>query len=127
MGFHLYAALTLLAALAGTFKFILYPAFFSPLAKIPNAHWSCSFSPLWILWMKWTKQENGQVYKQHMEKGPAVRLAPSLVSFNCFEDGLKTVYNGGFPKPDLYFNGFAVYGYGQDVHAVCRSILMKPC
>ena len=118
MELHLYGALALLAILGWTFKLILYPALFSPLAKIPNAHWSCGFSPLWIVWMKWTKQENCQVYKKHMEKGPAIRLAPNLVSFNCFEDGLKTVYNGGFPKPEFYFNGFAVYGYEQDVHSV---------
>ncbi|PWY63982.1 cytochrome P450 [Aspergillus eucalypticola CBS 122712] len=113
MEFHLYSILTLLATTAGVFRFILYPAFFSPLAKIPNAHWSCSFSPLWILWMKWSKQENREVYKHHMEKGPVVRLGPSLVSVNCFEDGLKRIYHGGFPKPDFYFNGFAVYGTGN--------------
>ena len=111
MEFHLYYAVILLATVAGAYKFFLRPAFFSPLAKIPNAHWSCSFSPLWIYWMRWTEQENREVYKHHMEKGPAVRLGPSLVSLNCFEDGLKMIYQGGFPKPAFYFNGFAVYGY----------------
>ncbi|KAJ5951947.1 cytochrome P450 [Penicillium vulpinum] len=110
---HLYYVIALIAIASGIFKFLLYPAFFSPLAKIPNAHWSCSFSPFWIFWMKWTKQENRQIYNLHMEKGPAVRLGPSLVSVNCYEDGLKRIYLGGFPKPDLYFNGFAVYGTGN--------------
>lgn len=60
--------------------------------------------------MKWTKQENKRIYELHMAKGPAIRLAPNLVSVNCYEDGLKRIYHGGFPKPEFYFNGFAVYG-----------------
>lgn len=110
MELHLYYAIILLGAVAAIFKLIVYPAFFSPLAKIPNAHWSCSFSPIWIFWMKWTKQENSRIYKLHLEKGHAVRLGPGLVSVNCYEDGLKKIYHGGFPKPEFYFNGFAVYG-----------------
>jgi hypothetical protein len=114
MEFHYYGALALFCLSAAIFKFLLYPALFSPLAKIPNAHWSCSFSPIWILWMKWSKQENETIYRLHMEKGPAVRLGPSLVSVNSFEDGLRRIYHGGFPKPEFYYNGFSVYGY------VCR-------
>ncbi|KAJ5798629.1 cytochrome P450 [Penicillium pulvis] len=110
MELHLYFAIILLGTVAAVFKLILYPAFFSPLAKIPNAHWSCSFSPIWIFWMKWTKQENSRIYKLHLEKGHAIRLGPGLVSVNCYEDGLKKIYHGGFPKPEFYFNGFAVYG-----------------
>ncbi|KAL2820122.1 cytochrome P450 [Aspergillus granulosus] len=130
MEFHLYIILAVIGAIAAAHKFILYPAFFSPLAKIPNAHWSCSFSSLWILWMKWTEQENSEVYRHHMEKGPAVRLGPSLVSLNCFEDGVKKIYQGGFPKPNFYFNGFAVYGTGNlftikdnATHAAQKKIL----
>ncbi|KAJ5713042.1 cytochrome P450 [Penicillium malachiteum] len=110
MELHLYYAILLLCATAGLYKFILYPAFLSPLAKVPNAHWSCSFCPIWIYWVKWTKQENSRIYNLHMEKGPAIRLAPNLLSVNSYEDGLKRIYHGGFPKPEFYFNGFAVYG-----------------
>lgn len=46
-----------------------------------------------------------------MEMGPAIRLAPKDVSLNCFEDGLKEIYQGGFPKPRFYFNGFAIYKF----------------
>ncbi|KAB8278900.1 cytochrome P450 [Aspergillus minisclerotigenes] len=110
MELHLYYAIALIGTISLIFKFLLYPAFFSPLAKVPNAHWSCSFSPIWIFWMRWTKQENRRIYELHLAKGPAIRLAPSLVSVNSYEDGLKKIYHGGFPKPDFYFNGFAVYG-----------------
>jgi hypothetical protein len=100
----------LLTSAVTIYKFIVSPAFLSPLAKIPNAHWSCSFSSIWILWMRWTQRENQEVYRHHMAKGVVVRLGPQLLSVNCFEDGLKTIYGGGFPKPSWYFHAFAVYG-----------------
>lgn len=117
---HTYYAIILLCIITALFKFILYPAFFSPLAKIPNAHWSCSFSPVWIFWMKWTKQENSRIYQLHLEKGSTIRIAPSLVSINSY-DGLKKIYHGGFPKPEFYFNGFAVYGY-DSVHSINKPL-----
>jgi hypothetical protein len=91
------------------YRLILYPALLSPLAKVPNAHWSSSISSAWLLWLKWSHQENLTVYKRHMESGPVIRLAPNVLSVNCFEDGLKTIYQGGFPKPVFYFRGFAIY------------------
>jgi hypothetical protein len=92
------------------FKLFLYPAIFSSLARIPNAHWTCGFSSAWFFWVKWTGKENTLVYRAHLTKGPVIRLTPNRVSVNCIEDGLKTIYQGGFPKPKFYFHGFAVYG-----------------
>lgn len=104
--------LALAAALTTAFyKFVVYPAFFSPLAKVPTAHWSCRFSSLWYYYMKWSNQENAIVYGKHMELGSAVRLAPNVLSINCYEGGVKSIYQGGFPKPVFYFRGFAIYGY----------------
>lgn len=105
----IYLASVLVLAI-GFYKFIIYHALLSPLAKIPAAHWSCHFSSTWLLWMKWSGRENREVYKRHMEKGSAVRLGPNIISLNCFDDGLKTVYQGAFPKPSFYWNGFSVYG-----------------
>lgn len=112
MGFHISVGVILVLVLAVLFRYLIYPAFLSPLARIPNAHWSSGFSPAWLLWVKWTHQENRRVYHLHMSKGAAIRLAPNVISINAFEDGIKTIYQGGFPKPpSYYFNGFAVYGY----------------
>lgn len=111
MELYLSFVIAVLGLLAAVFKFILYPAFLSPLAKVPNAHWSCSFCPIWILWMKWTKQENDRIYELHLAHGSAIRLSPNLLSVSSYEDGLKKIYHGGFPKPSFYFNGFSVYGY----------------
>ncbi|PGH15166.1 hypothetical protein AJ79_02531 [Helicocarpus griseus UAMH5409] len=91
-------------------KYIIYPALLSPLAKIPAGHWSAHVSPLWILYLRWTSQENRTVHRLHLKYGPAIRLAPNLLSFNCFEGGLKQIYLGGFPKTEFYWNGFANYG-----------------
>ncbi|KIY02256.1 uncharacterized protein Z520_02394 [Fonsecaea multimorphosa CBS 102226] len=109
MDFHISYLPILIAFIAILYRFILYPAFWSPLAAVPPAHWSCRFSSLWLLWVRWSQKENRTVYEQHMRKGPAVRLAPKLVSLNCFEDGLRAVYQGGFPKVPFYFHGFANY------------------
>lgn len=107
--------LALAVALTTAFyKFVVHPALFSPLAKIPTAHWSCRFSPFWYYYMKWSHQENATVYRKHMELGSALRLAPNVISINCYEGGVKSIYQGGFPKPVFYFRGFAIYGYEID-------------
>ncbi|KAI0174935.1 cytochrome P450 [Pestalotiopsis sp. NC0098] len=94
-------------------RFILHPLVISPLAKIPSAHWSSSLSSVWLYWMKWTGRENQTVYQAHLAKGPLIQLAPGLLSVKSIDDGLKTVYLGGFPKPPFYFHDFAVYGKGN--------------
>ncbi|KAL3480898.1 cytochrome P450 [Aspergillus californicus] len=109
MEFRLTYVLFLGLLTTALYRFLIYPALISPLAKIPTAHWSCRFCSLWINWMRWTSQENRTVYQRHMQLGPAVRLSPTLISLNCFEEGLKKVYQGGFPKPVFYWRGFAIY------------------
>ena len=100
-----------LVGILGVFlhKFLIYPVLLSPLSKVPAAHWSCRFCPIWIYWLRWTNQENRTVYERHMKLGPSLLLGPNLLSLNTFDDGVKPIYQGGFPKPDFYFNGFAIY------------------
>ena len=105
----IFPVVVLLLVATASYRFIILPVFVSPLAKIPNAHWSCSFTSLWLLWIEWNGRENDEVYQAHMRRGPAVRLGPATLSINCFENGLKTIYQGGFPKPAFYWHGFAVY------------------
>lgn len=83
--------------------------FLSPLSKVPAPHWSCHIAPFWLWWAKLTHNENRLVYENHMSQGKALRLAPGLLSLNCFEGGLKQIYLGGFPKTEFYFRGFANY------------------
>ncbi|KAH6680460.1 cytochrome P450 monooxygenase-like protein [Halenospora varia] len=91
------------------YKFIIYPAFISPLSKVPTAHWSSPFSPLWILWTRYTNYENRSVHAAHLKHGPVVRLGPNELSVNDL-GGLRTVYAGGFEKGQWYsiFDNYGV-------------------
>ncbi|KAK5724040.1 hypothetical protein LTR17_013702 [Elasticomyces elasticus] len=102
-------ALSALATLA-IYRYILYPAFFSPLAKIPSAHWSVPFSRLWILYYRSREEETPTVHKSHQRLGPIVRVAPNDISVNSVEGGIRTVYAGGYEKGTWYKNIFQNYG-----------------
>jgi hypothetical protein len=84
------------------YKFVIYPAFISPLQQIPSAHWSAPFSSTWILWIRYTNRENREVHAAHLENGPVVRLGPNEISVNTVDGGLRTIYGGGFEKGDWY-------------------------
>lgn len=99
----------LLVAL-GVYRFIVYPAFLSPLSKIPNAHWSAPFSPLWIHNGRRLEKETFVTHEAHQRLGPVVRLAPDVISVNNVDGGIRTIYAGGYEKGDWYKNVFNNYG-----------------
>lgn len=92
------------------YRVIIHPAFISPLSKIPNAHWTAPVSPVWILWKRYTSQNNRTIQAAHEKHGPIVRLSPNEISINCVENGIKSVYTGGFEKHDWYPLGFGSLG-----------------
>lgn len=92
------------------YKFLVHPTFLSPLSQIPNAHWSSSISPIWILWKRYVSAECEAIHAAHEKYGPIVRLGPNDINVNCVENGLKTVYSGGFEKPNWYPNAFFNFG-----------------
>jgi hypothetical protein len=112
MALPLFSIIALLA-LAGIalYKFILYPAFLSPLSKIPNAHPTAPFSEAWILWTRYSMRNNRATLAAHQRYGPIVRMAPNELSINCVDGGIRTVYAGGFEKHDWYPRLFPSYGY----------------
>ncbi|KZZ97873.1 Cytochrome P450 [Ascosphaera apis ARSEF 7405] len=101
------AAATLLY---GIYKLIIYPAFLSPLAKIPNAHFTAPISPAWIIWNRFWMRNNRTVDEAHKRLGPVVRLGPNEVSVNCIDGGVRTVYSGGFEKHQWYPRAFGAFG-----------------
>ncbi|EOD44572.1 putative cytochrome p450 protein [Neofusicoccum parvum UCRNP2] len=107
----LLADIAVAALLATIYRYIVYPAFLSPLAKIPAAHFSAHFSSLWLKYIRYHNIENRTVQALHEKYGPIVRLGPSELSINCYDEGLKTVYGGGFPKTTWYPLQFAFYGF----------------
>ncbi|KAB8073608.1 putative cytochrome P450 monooxygenase [Aspergillus leporis] len=112
------------------YKLIIYPAFLTPLSKIPNAHWTAPISPAWILWKRFKSQNNRTIQAAHARLGPIVRLSPSEISINCVEDGIKTVYTGGFEKHEWYPRVFGSLGTvsmftmtGSKAHSVRKRML----
>lgn len=107
-------SITSLVAVLGfaliVYKAIIHPAFLSPLAKIPNAHWSAPISPLWMLWRRFTMRNNRTIQAAHERLGPIVRLGPSEISVNCVDGGIKSVYTGGFEKHEWYPRVFGSLG-----------------
>jgi len=92
------------------YKYFVYPAFLSPLSKIPNAHFSSSFSPLWILLKRYEDEENRAIHAAHVKHGDVVRLGPNEVSVSCVDEGVRTIYSGGFEKWSWYPNQFDNFG-----------------
>ncbi|KAK4624547.1 Cytochrome P450 monooxygenase orf2 [Fulvia fulva] len=102
------AALALLCL--AVYKFFIYPTVLSSLAKIPNAHWSSSLSPAWILYHRQRQDDTTTVHAAHQRLGPIIRLAPNEISINSVDGGIRSVYAGGFEKGSWYSNVFSNYG-----------------
>ncbi|ETS78088.1 hypothetical protein PFICI_10150 [Pestalotiopsis fici W106-1] len=102
------AAFWLITALL-LYKYILYPLCLTSLSKLPSAHWSCSISPIWILWARFQSRENKTLFEAHERCGPIVRVGPHEVSIADMEL-VKDVYQGGFDKHEWYsvFNNYGV-------------------
>ncbi|KAK3332036.1 cytochrome P450 [Cercophora scortea] len=101
-------AIVILAVLLA-FRYLVYPTLLSPLAQIPNAHWSSPISRLWILGIRYTRRENRTLHALHRRLGPVIRVGPNELSIDGI-DSVRTVYQGGFEKPDWY-SVFDNYGY----------------
>lgn len=97
----------------GTFSiyyFVLYPFFLSPLAKIPNAHWSAPVSSFWVLRLRYRYREKQVLHEAHQRLGPVVRVGPQDLSVSSYDDGVRVIYGGGFDKPG-YFDFYKYFGY----------------
>ncbi|KAL9034548.1 MAG: hypothetical protein Q9214_006998, partial [Letrouitia sp. 1 TL-2023] len=81
----------------------------SPLSRIPNAHWSSSVSPGWILWIRKDGLENRVLLECHRKLGPIVRTSPNEISICRIED-VRTVYSGNFEKEAWLARSFDNYG-----------------
>ncbi|KAI8960456.1 cytochrome P450 [Daldinia sp. FL1419] len=118
---YLPASLTLTAILI--YKYVLYPAVFSPLSIIPTPHWSCSLSPAWILWARFNSRENRTLHAAHKQHGPVVRVGPNELSVDSV-DAVKTIYQGGFDKHEWYslFDNYGVPCTFSSTHAKHHSL-----
>ena len=101
----------LLVVLFLLYRYVIYPGFVSPLSKIPNAHLTAPFSSLWILWTRYQRRENRTLYALHQKLGPVIRLGPKELSVDCVDHGIRSIYGGGFEKPEWYSDQFENFGW----------------
>ena len=113
------------------YKYFLYPVFLSPLSQIPNAHFTASFSSLWIIRVRSKSIENHTLLSCHEKYGPVIRVSPNEISINCVDNGIRTVYAGGFEKTDWYPKSFGNYKYYSlidfEVPSSLNSIAYRIC
>lgn len=83
----------------------------SSLSKIPAAHWSARFSPIWILWKRYTGKELHTLVDAHQKHGSIVLVGPQDLSVSCYQDGIRRVYDSGYPKPAPFYSMFNYYRY----------------
>src|SRR4051794_26779712 len=89
------------------YYYVIFPIFFCPLSKIPNAHFTSPSVPTWIWWKRRTGFETRSIFAAHQNHGPIVRLGPNEVSVASL-DGLRQIYLGGFER-DPWYNQFMNY------------------
>lgn len=91
------------------YRYCIYPAFFSPLSKIPNAHFTSPFSNAWILWQRYRGRQNRVIHDAHIRLGPVVRLGLTELSVNS-PKYVRTVYGDGCDRHEWYSRKFEKYG-----------------
>lgn len=101
------SSLTLVVLLLAfvSYKFLIFPIFISPLAKLPHAHPLCSFTTAWFKQQRKKHRELRTLYEAHRRHGPVVRLGPWEVSL-ASPDGLRQVYTAGLEKDPWYVEVF---------------------
>jgi unspecific monooxygenase len=93
------------------YKFLIHPVFFHPLRHIPSAHWSIPvFGDLWITYQRYLEKNNTVTYAAHVRHGSVVRMGANELSVNCVDNGIKTIYAGGWEKHAWYPQRFGSYG-----------------
>ncbi|KAI9039778.1 cytochrome P450 [Aspergillus affinis] len=93
------ATVILLALLL--YHYVIQPYFLSPLAKIPNAHFTSPLTSAWIERRRNAGKEVLTIYNAHRKHGSVVRLGPDELSVNSLS-GLRTIYTGAYEKHQWY-------------------------
>jgi hypothetical protein len=91
-----------------SYKLVIRPFFFSPLSRIPCAHFTSPLSNGWILWQRYRGRENRSIHDAHRRLGPIIRLGPAELSVNSI-DALKVIYSDVFDR-DEFYRVFSNYG-----------------
>ena len=87
-------------------KFLVFPIFLSPVAKVPAAHPLATFSTIWIQWHRWRGSDFEALAAAFERKGPYVRIGPNEIVTNS-KEGFECIYGVG--KRNL--NKYKTYDY----------------
>ena len=93
------------------YKYVVVPAFISPLSKLPTAHPLCSVTSLWFSRQRKKQRELKTIYAAHQKHGPIVRLAPDEVSV-VSREGLRQIYTAGLEKTSFYSGSAGFENFG---------------
>ena len=111
------------------YKYLIAPAWISPLSKIPIAHFTVPIAPTWIWWKRRAGRATQTIFALHQRLGPVVRLGPSEISVNS-SSGLRTIYGGGFDRHRIYLDIFLNYGtpslvcmLDRDLHSTRKRMI----
>jgi hypothetical protein len=128
----LHTALLPALALAGflLYRYLLYPAFFSPLAKIPTPHPLAGVVRFWLSSKERSGCQARSLLEAHRRHGPVIRVEPNHVHVASL-DGLRVVFHVGryertdFVLPFQNYNGTAnlLTMLDSKAHAVRRRIM----
>lgn len=120
--------------------FLVDPLSLSPLSRIPGPK-SYAISKWGLAYKDWKGTSTQAICHLHQKYGPAVRLGPSMVSFNSLT-ALRTIYGPGsqygrtsfysmfdvYGKPNL-FTFYSTTEHGQRKkllsHAYSKSVILK--
>jgi cytochrome P450 len=100
--------LVALVAIAVLYRYVIYPALLSPLAKIPAAHPTAAYAPLWFWWTRYNDRQAGSLVEAHRRKGPVLRVEPNHVHL-ASQDALRVIYHVGRFDRDDWFTQFRPY------------------
>jgi hypothetical protein len=105
-------------------KVIVYPLFFSPLAKVPAAHPLSPFTSAWIQFQRCQNKEFQCIEAAFKAKGPYVRLGPNEIAVNS-KEGFQSIYGVGSKNYERHksYEFFITHG---SVYFTCRCHASKP-
>lgn len=59
--------------------------------------------------MRYSGQELSCLIEAHRKHGPIVQVGPKDLSVSSYQDGIRRIYDAGFPKPASFFAPFDYY------------------
>ena len=124
--FRLYVMVLVTTITILFYRYIVFPIYFSPLARIPCVHPLAAVTPLWMDWKRYTNEDVETICAGFKKYGPFIRLGPSEIAVNTASD-IATVYGFGLENFDKasWYDFFTNHGYARVLVAEKTWSLME--